>query len=476
MNFNQTGLLKQCSRIVLVLFFCSSLFVGLVGSFIQSDSMPNFREQRTLASFPSFAKLKTLNDFANSITKFSADNFGFRKRLLSIYFKFRLDILKSDFGLPGLLGNNDWLFIDGEISTFRKEHQLSAVQIEQIRYRLDAWCEYAHQQGAEFVFFVAPNKSTIYPEKVASYLQRYSDHNSSMDLINGLKFSCPFIKVDLRNTLIKHNNELLYYTWGTHWNERGAQLSWSKIKDEVSSNLPHLSWPNIQSSISYRPAQPIEDSMWQWFGQADPYTVMLPSITVTKSPEFSSSPQSQTNKAKTIAFGDSFLQFMFNTSGIIADNTSNWNLQVNEKLIIHPGDVDKDAWIIKAPASQSNIEIINQFKPNLVLLEIVERNIVSLADLQIPSVVNKTYNQGEIHKYNSAIHIADLLGPWKAGNAMGRVDSVGSSDLLVTTETGLKGRGVIIGDHIDINAWHVTGKLSLDKKEIHWSNDFVWTR
>jgi hypothetical protein len=257
---------------------------------------------------------------------------------------------------------------------------LTPVIANRIRKNLDAWCEYAHRHDAELVFFVGPNKSTIYPEKMPSYFKAIN-LPSILDQVNALDFSCRFIKVDLRDTLIKNRNELLYYKWGTHWNDRGAQFSWNKIRDEVSDKLPKLRWPLISSSVSYRPARPLEDSMWQWFGQADPEVVMLPNILLV---DAKVSNQSLNKPVKILAFGDSFLQFMLPTLGIVADSYSYWELQPGEKFSNRPEDVEKNAWAIRVPPKQSKIEVMDKLKPNLVLLEVVERNILTLADLHLP--------------------------------------------------------------------------------------------
>src|ERR1039458_6230541 len=95
--------------ILLVGVFNLLLLLGMAGSFLKRDSMPNFRENRVLASLPSPAAIKTYNEWPAAISSFVADNFGFRKRLMSAYFWFRLRVLRSDVGLPVKIGVTDWL-------------------------------------------------------------------------------------------------------------------------------------------------------------------------------------------------------------------------------------------------------------------------------------------------------------------------------------------------------------------------------
>lgn len=383
MQFNKT---HEYSKISLIVFFFVIIFVGFVGSFLKHDSLPDFREQRVLAQAPGLEDLKSISSLPSLLTKFSSDNFGYRKQLLSYYFKLRLLILAADLGMPSLLGRDGWLFVDAEIPLFRNENILTREQSEEIRGRLDEWCEYAHAHGAEFVFVVGPNKSTIYPEKLPDYLVRFNDRPSLLDQVYALNFNCRFTRVDLRKSLAGHSNTLLYYKWGTHWNEQGAQLAWLAIKDEVDKVTPGLGWPSLTSSMSYRPAEPLEDSMWQWFGQNDPYTVMLPAIKLN---DISQGYQHQ-KRPKILAFGDSFLQFMFSTAGIVATDYATWILQAGETFSPKMQDAGKDAWLITAFGNQRNIEIMDNFQPNLVMLEIVERNILTIANLNKPTNAENT--------------------------------------------------------------------------------------
>jgi hypothetical protein len=476
MKLNQPTVLQKISQVFLVIFFGISLLLGLFGSFVKRDLMPNFREERNLSKFPSFNKIFPIEQLPLSITKFAADNFGFRKQLLSMYFRFRLKVLDADVGLRSLLGHDSWLFVDGEIPLFRNQDLLGTVQAERIRQRLDAWCEYAQQNGAKFVFFVGPNKSTIYPDKLPAYLDKFRNHRSLLEQVYALEFKCPFIKIDLRDTLIRNNNELLYYKWGTHWNDRAAQLSWNHIKEQISANEPNLSWPETRTTLSYRPARPLEDSMWQWFGMDDPHTVMLPTIEMTTSPEFDTVGQRDANRARMLIFGDSFLQFMFHTARIVADDYSTWVLHAGEHFKFQSEDTKKDAWLITVLGDQWNIELMKNLKPNFVMLEVVERNILSLADLPLPLAGEHAGNPTSEFACLIDIQVNDLEGVWKAGNGIGKIEICDGSNLLVTTETGMIGAGKVNGVYIEVPSWKVTGMLTTDKKKIQWSNAVVWTR
>ncbi len=368
------------SQRLLFYFFVCSLLIGLGGSFCRHEFMPNFCEQRSLAHFPSIKKFSDFRALPDSLTKYSADNFGFRKPLLSAYFNLRLKVLHSDIGLPTVLGKDGWLFYKDEVSSYRRQDLLTPVQIDSIRKRLDAWCNYTHEHGAEFVFFVAPNKSTIYKDKMPVSLKPFANP-TLFDQVYAIEFECPFIKVDLRPILQEHNKEVLYYKWGTHWNDRATQLAWMFIKNTINYNMPNISWPVVQSTVSYRPADPLEDSMWSWFGQDDPSTEKLPKIHAFKSPTIPTQGQS----ARMLVFGDSFVQFMQRAVNVVASETSFWWLTPRDTFSFQPKDLGSTAWLISGNGlDKPGLEIMNIYKPNVVVLEIVERSILSLTNLPFP--------------------------------------------------------------------------------------------
>ena len=367
-------------QFVLVGFFCITLLTGLAGSFSKRDAMPEFRESRPLARFPVAFSVDALPALPGALTAFFADNFGLRKPLLSMYFRFRLQVLHADLGLPAFVGKNGWMFTDEEIADHRRDKSLTPAQAENIREKLDAWCDYSHQHGAELVIVVGPNKSTIYPEHMPERFTRFDDKASMLDQVFSLKYSCRFVRVDLRPTLTAHRQEMLYYAWGTHWNDRAAQLSWLAIRNAVAGRVPQLQWPADVASVATRPARPQEDSMWQWFGAEDPYVATLPLITAVSGSRQPNAAQ----PARILAFGDSFLSFMHGTSYLAADPSSKWILQEGQKFAPLPSNQGNNAWLLTTSMRERDPAIIAQYRPNLVMLEVVERYITTLGLLPKP--------------------------------------------------------------------------------------------
>ena len=124
--------------------------------------------------------------------------------------------------------------------------------------------------------------------------------------------------------------------------------------------------------------------MWTWFGQDDPYMVMVPHIELSAPSEVGGGAEANSDQAKILVFGDSFLHSMVSTAHIVADHSSSFVLKQGDKFSYSlPDDAGKDSWLIAVIGRQRNPEIINTLKPNLVMFEVVERDIPFIADLLV---------------------------------------------------------------------------------------------
>jgi hypothetical protein len=360
--------------------FCLAMIAGLIGAFVPYDSVPTLYEFRTYAAFPTRADLARPTLIPSKLTSFFGDNFGGRKLLVREFFRFRLRMLQSDVGLPLVIGTNGWLLDAGEVGTFRSSSSMmSPEKVERMRVVLNSWCSYAKARGAVLVFVVGPNKTTIYPA-VPNYLPKKSGP-SIIDRMNELKTECPFINVDVRPILRANAHQLLYYKWGTHWNGTAAMLAWREIKSAVAQRGRQLKWPQSVVTVTERPAQPWEDSMWQWFGLPDPEELSIPTPNYLD-PKYD--PQDTAERAKILAFGDSYLAWMRPAFNEVAGTYSDWSFRPWQKVEYNEDDLRKDAWIVAVVPKWRSLELMNAFKPNIVIVAVVERAVDQLADMPLP--------------------------------------------------------------------------------------------
>jgi hypothetical protein len=369
---------KRPSDLLLIAVFTAMIATGLAGTFGR-DLMPAFQENRALARAPTVSDLESVEALPAVITNFFADNFGLRKILLARLFRFKILVLKADLTLDAVIGKDGWMFFRGEVRDHRREKPLEPAERDAIKAKLDLWCAYARDHGAALTLLLAPNKSTIYPDKMPDYLTRYQAP-SRLDQVYGLDFTCPVIKVDPRTRLRRIRNQGLYYKWGTHWNESGALVAWEALRAAVVQARGDLSWRWDTPEISQQPAAPNEDSVWRWYGSDDPEQTMLPRVTFSP-PATADTRTAAATPVRLLAVGDSFLQFSYRlASGFVGAYAAT----TLETMNAAPDLAGKAAWFIMRGAPIPIATAMERFHPNVLMLEVVERHLDHLIEMAPP--------------------------------------------------------------------------------------------
>jgi hypothetical protein len=160
-----------------------------------------------------------------------------------------------------MLGRDGWLFLDGphlEMDYFRGEKPFSEEELAGWRRMLVQRHLWFAGQGIRFVFVIAPNKSTIYPEKVATRIRRNRSRlDQLLDYLERRPLPAGFLLVDLRRTLRAGKPRYpVYRQTDSHWSEYGALLAANKILRALARSFP-LPFPQPEDfNVSLGPAAP----------------------------------------------------------------------------------------------------------------------------------------------------------------------------------------------------------------------------
>ena len=159
------------------------------------------------------------------------------------------------------LGRDGWLFLDGphlEMDYFRAEKPFSEEELagwRRVLLQRHIWLE---RQGIRFVFVIAPNKSTIYPENVTPRVHRGRSRLEQLqDYLARRPLPAGFLMIDLRKTLRAAKARYpVYMKTDSHWNDFGAMLATNQIVRALSRFYP-LQPPGMNDfTVSLEPAAP----------------------------------------------------------------------------------------------------------------------------------------------------------------------------------------------------------------------------
>lgn len=207
-------------------------------------------EKRTLAAKPEF----DWKSFAAWDSYFQ-DRFGGRDGLVTFGNWFDYQILhRSLHTVRALGGRNGWLFYivptDGNnLADFNKENLLDMEQLKRLEKRIQSLVEWCDANDLKYLFVVAPNKHTVYPEY---YPYKRPPGITCLEQIEEIFQSLGILLVNPLDMLLemkKQEDFPLYYETDTHWNPIGAYYASLMVKREIEKLFPNIEFPEWHKNV-----------------------------------------------------------------------------------------------------------------------------------------------------------------------------------------------------------------------------------
>ncbi len=158
-----------------------------------------------------------------------ADAFPLRKELIQGYNYAKYTWLGEVQGDRVIRGRDGWLFLGGDERTYLTDRvnptDAALAHAADVYAARAAW---SAQHGVHYVFVMAPNKSTIYPQYLPAAIARVTP--TPADRLIPLLRARGVPTVDVRAVLIDASRHGDVYSKGdTHWNEPGAYIAYRAI-------------------------------------------------------------------------------------------------------------------------------------------------------------------------------------------------------------------------------------------------------
>lgn len=232
-------IMKIKSYFILVCFFILTVFPH-IGWYFQNKIAFNAQEQnyenRLLAEFPDIRTLK-YSEIPGAVDAFVNDHIPYRDDMIKLVQYICYSVFKSSNGKDVCIGKDGWLFFTGEQSNeyFTGRKYYTDEQLELISDNLQSASDMLAKKGIDFVLFIAPDKESIYFKYLPDYYSSPSENSAMLQIINYLrehtnvKVVCPY------NELLEAKDEdvLLYHKTDTHWNEAGGFIGAQLLLEEM---------------------------------------------------------------------------------------------------------------------------------------------------------------------------------------------------------------------------------------------------
>lgn len=167
-----------------------------------------------------------------------ADNFALRQQMVTANAMLQTGLLASSPAEDVIYGKNGWLYYAKTLDDYQNRATLSEAEAEQIAQAVAGMQTFCKARGARFVFTIAPNKSSLYPENMpARYLQ--SGETGNYERLAPYLSAYGVRYADLF-ALFAAQDETLYLRTDSHWSNRGAAKAHDLLMDTLG--LPHTAF------------------------------------------------------------------------------------------------------------------------------------------------------------------------------------------------------------------------------------------
>jgi alginate O-acetyltransferase complex protein AlgJ len=195
-------------------------------------------ENRVLAPLPKVNSLREIKFLPKMSENYVNDRFGLRQQLVHFnsLMRYRLGLSSSK---EVVVGKDGWLFYTAD--KLMEQHTgadiFTPVELDNWVKQMEANRDWLARRGIAFYVMIAPDKNTIYPEKLPDYPRGTV---TRIDQLEARLRSSDLEFIDPRDQLyrVKAAGEMVYTPGDTHWSERGAFVAYQMLMDRVVKRFP----------------------------------------------------------------------------------------------------------------------------------------------------------------------------------------------------------------------------------------------
>lgn len=236
--------MKKNNKLLVIIFGIVLLSPVIFGYFGIGKNL-TLNENREVASLPKIALYK---EFPSLYTKYFSDNFGLRGALIVAdrWWRFKLFGVSPNKAIT--IGKEKWLFYTPDINYIDSVNAqgFSHGELEQIKNNLLATQNEFKKRGMSFYFLVAPNKQSVYPEYLPDYMKKVRADSRLDQLSNFLEKEINFINPK-KELMESKNKSPVYLKYDTHWNENGAWVAYEKLIKKIGQDFKSVKTKEINN-------------------------------------------------------------------------------------------------------------------------------------------------------------------------------------------------------------------------------------
>ncbi len=217
-----------------IIFVAVCLLICIIpsaGMFFDISDEPIGNEQQTEFPVLKTEEGKFNTNFLTELGDYFSTHYALRPQIVALDAEIQSNIFNVSNIESVVVGKNDWLYYSSTLNDYLGKNTLSEREIFCVTNNLKITQDYLEKQNINFLFTVAPNKNTLYPENMPYYYSVKESNTRNLDnLAKALEGNVNYC--DLL-TPLKESDEVLYLKGDSHWNNKGALLAYNTLLDSL---------------------------------------------------------------------------------------------------------------------------------------------------------------------------------------------------------------------------------------------------
>jgi alginate O-acetyltransferase complex protein AlgJ len=227
---------------IFVSIFCLILSLPLFQMLTHVIPEVPFHENRKKVEFPPYRNMEEFGLFLKDFDLYFKDNFGMRSYLVKLELSLNYFLFKETPMKDVIIGKEGWLYYDPKkndgttMEDFYGIVNYTPEKLNLIQTKLHNLNEFLKSKNIRFLFFITPNKNSIYSEYLPTNINSKKANFTRYDQIKDILVKEGIETIDLKTIFFEKKNQEkrnLYYKTDSHWNYLGAYYGYKSILDKL---------------------------------------------------------------------------------------------------------------------------------------------------------------------------------------------------------------------------------------------------
>jgi alginate O-acetyltransferase complex protein AlgJ len=236
--------IQRISNLLLIGLFLMGIWLPLADWAFHLDQSPplprNFRPAKLPR--PEF-DLKRIAEYPEKFERYYNEHLGFRKTLIRWNNLFHVQVLGVSPLPTAIVGEKGWLYLGRgyEYEYYRSARPFTREELQRWQQVLEERRDWLADRGIPYLFVVAPNKSTIYPELMPAGINRIRQESRLDQFLAYMQANSDVAILDVREPLREAKiQQQVYSRMDSHWNNYGAFIAYQQLMNRLAVWFPQL--------------------------------------------------------------------------------------------------------------------------------------------------------------------------------------------------------------------------------------------